>query len=179
MPGNIKKVAKKWWRLLAALPADLLSMLQLWLNPWFRLKIDHFSQKSNKNELKSENFPYLWHFWKKNNNETQCCGVKWTWGAAGGWQWSRCLEHCMNYLGSLTPSPLPSQHPHKAIVLFANQTYWRTWGTKTYWGTCRLATFFPSTRAPPVVWCCAMEPRHNKETVDPFRRQSINLFCQQ
>ena len=98
---------------------------------------------------------------------------------AGGWQWSRCLERLMNYLGSLTPSPLPSQHPHKAIVLFANQTYWRTWGTQTYWGTCRLATFFPSTRAPPVVWCCAMEPRHNKETVDPFRRQSINLFCQQ
>ena len=40
---------------------------------------------------------------------------------AGGWQWSRCLERLMNYLGSLTPSPLPSQHPHKAIVLFANQ----------------------------------------------------------
>ena len=63
---------------------------------------------------------------------------------------------------------LPISTPTQNNSFVCKPKHWRTWGTKTYWGTCRLATFFPSTRAPPVVWCCAMEPRHKKKQRIPF-----------
>ena len=82
----------------------------------FRFKIDNFSQKGNKNELKSQNFPSLRHFWKKNNNETKCFGVKWTWGALVDGRAPIAWSGLWTTWGLLPPSPLPTQHPHKTII---------------------------------------------------------------
>ena len=148
----------------------LKSILQQLNHHLFRLKIDSFSPKGNKNELKSQNFPYLRHFWKKNNNETKCFGVKWTWGALVDGRRPIAWSGLWTTWGLLTPPPLPTQHSHKTIICLQTKILADVRHKDVIE---ERVVGQPSSLLPglPVVWRCAVEPRHNKETVDPFRRQ--------
>jgi len=162
MPGNIDKMAKEVMACDGGSSADLQTMLQLWLISLNWFKIENFLQKrlikTPKIFQKSETLEKI--------AKLRPC----VWNRKCEWALLvSALARSDLWLGTYIYLPtLPISTPTQNNSFVCRPKHWRTWGTKTYWGTCRLATFFPSTRAPPVVWCCAMEPRHKKKQRIPF-----------
>jgi len=140
-----------------------------WLNhPFGSIKINHFFPKSNKNEIK---IFHICDFLEGRKTTIKPSAVVWSERETRWWLAGVPVAWCGLWTtwGSLTPSPLPSQHPYKAIVCLQIkelEDVWQLWRI----GRCNRCT----GTSPPLLGSSlgqatsAMEPWHKKKQRIPF-----------
>jgi len=116
-----------------------------WLTPPFRLNQDK-SFLPKREQQWNQNVPYLWYFWKEENQQWN--QMLW-WGVnvrrAGGCQGPGCLGRLTNYLGTthtFPPSSISASTQNNS--LFANQNIGGRVAIMTYWTMQLLYGHFPS-----------------------------------